>query len=78
MEKCFFIYRVSVHPSVVVGGASLGPCKRHALPGMTVCSLHATREAMAYYIRQLYEQNQELKKQLQHALKGKNKKTKGK
>ena len=57
-EKCNHITRVSVHPSVRVGGASLGRCENEALPGMTVCYLHADREAMAYQIRHLWNQIQ--------------------
>lgn len=52
-DKCTYVHRVSVHPSIKVGGASLGRCENDTLPGMTVCWEHADREAMAYHIRYL-------------------------
>ena len=50
-NQCSYINRVAIHESIKVGGASLGRCENECLPGMTVCYLHATREAMAYAIK---------------------------
>lgn len=52
-NRCEYIHRVSVHPSIKIGGASLGRCKNRALPGMRFCYIHSTREAMAYIIRNI-------------------------
>lgn len=49
-KQCCHIYRASLHPSIKIGGASLGRCEHEALPGMTVCWKHAEREAMAFWI----------------------------
>ena len=48
--RCNHIYRVKVHESVVIGGASVGRCENEALPGMTKCIEHAGREAMGMAI----------------------------
>ena len=53
MTRCNHENRVSIHPSIRVGGVSVGQCERKALPLMVVCEEHASREAMAMVIRQL-------------------------
>lgn len=52
-ERCQYIHRVGIHPSVKIGGAGIGRCKNKALPGMTVCYIHANRDGMALAIRML-------------------------
>uniref|UniRef100_A0A6M3XS26 Uncharacterized protein n=2 Tax=viral metagenome TaxID=1070528 RepID=A0A6M3XS26_9ZZZZ len=49
--QCTHVDRVSVHPSIKIGGASLGQCKNEALPEFTVCHEHACREALVYQVR---------------------------
>ena len=50
-ERCSHIPRGRVHPSVKIGGVSMGRCKNKALPGMDVCYIHANRDGMALAIR---------------------------
>lgn len=52
-DRCEYIHRVSLHPSIRIGGASLGRCINKALPGMRFCYIHSTREAMAHMIKTL-------------------------
>jgi hypothetical protein len=59
-NKCHHRYRVSVHPSIVIGGVFVGKCNRDALPLMTVCAEHADRWAMGVNIRDLYDKWQKL------------------
>jgi len=54
-QVCSHIHRVSVHPSVVIGGASLGGCDKPALPGFTVCAEHVTKEALILKLQQTEE-----------------------
>lgn len=67
--RCRYIHRISVHPTIKVGGPSLGRCANTALPGMDQCYIHAPREAMAYAIRILDDKVWKLEKEL-HELKG--------
>lgn len=50
-ERCTYVSRASLHPSVKIGGASFGRCKNDVLPGMLMCYIHANRGAMAMAIR---------------------------
>ena len=50
-ERCTYIRRVNTHPTVKIGGVFVGRCKNKALPGMTVCYVHANRNGMAFAIR---------------------------
>ena len=52
-DKCDHVERVSIHPSIKIGGAAMGRCERDALPGMVVCGEHATRDALVMNIRTL-------------------------
>lgn len=45
--KCRFVKRASVHPSVVIGGASLGQCENEVVPGLVMCFEHADKEALS-------------------------------
>lgn len=58
---CGKAMRLTVHDSVVVGGASVGACENECLPTMTVCEEHATPDA----VRMLA---QHLSKELETAL----------
>ncbi len=64
-NRCQYIHRVSVHPSIVIGGVGIGRCNNEALPGMLYCYIHTTREAMAMYIRSLYYELQQILKKLE-------------
>lgn len=61
-EKCEVVFRVPVHPSIVIGGASLGRCQNDAAPGLTCCWEHANKETLIHYIRMLLKEIDELKK----------------
>lgn len=52
-DKCDHVVRVSIHPSIRIGGASIGRCENKCLPGMVRCYKHADREAMAFMIRSM-------------------------
>ena len=45
-ERCEYIHRASVHPSVLIGGFNLGRCKNKALPGCRFCHIHISRDAL--------------------------------
>jgi len=62
MKTCSHVNRVSVHPSIRIGGTTIGRCSRPCLPRMTVCYEHATREALAYLIRSLHSELEEVSK----------------
>jgi len=61
--KCDHVHRVSVHPSVRIGGASLGQCEKDAAPGLTCCWEHATKECLIYYVQHLLRQESRLKRE---------------
>lgn len=58
MKKCNKTTRLSVHPSVKIGGATIGKCQNECLPEMTVCWEHASREALVMHIEDLYKRLQ--------------------
>jgi hypothetical protein len=69
-EKCTHIERVSLHPSVKVGGFCIGGCENEAVPGLNVCLRHAHTESMLYCIQSLLKDIEKWKKKLKR-LKGK-------
>jgi hypothetical protein len=58
--RCKYVHRVGVHPSIKVGGPSIGRCTNDALPGMRMCYMHASREAMSMAIRMYAKKIEEL------------------
>lgn len=54
--KCGHVNRLPIYDRQGrrLGAPSVGKCEREVLPGMTGCSEHVTREAMAYWIRELH------------------------
>ena len=44
--KCREAHRVSLHPSVRIGGFSLGECGKDVLEGFVVCFEHVNKEAL--------------------------------
>lgn len=61
MKKCNKTIRVGVHPSVKIGGVTIGECQNECLPEMTVCWRHASREALVMHIKNLYGRLQKAK-----------------
>jgi hypothetical protein len=61
-NRCSHIERVSIHPSVKIGGAFVGQCVREALPGLTVCAWHADPETLSKMIMDLYIAHEALRK----------------
>jgi hypothetical protein len=55
-DRCEYIHRLDTHSSIMHGGSSLGRCTNDALPGMRFCYVHADREAMAYHIRNMWDE----------------------
>jgi len=66
-KMCSHIHRVSVHPSVVIGGASLGECDRPALRGLTVCFDHVTKDALLLKLQQTEAELAECRRKLVNA-----------
>lgn len=56
--RCQHVQRLNVHPTIRIGGVSVGRCVNKALPGMVNCYIHTPREAMDYVIRSLSEKVQ--------------------
>ena len=52
-RQCNHINRVNVHPSVVIGGASIGQCPNEALEGFVVCYEHVEKAALLLMIDNL-------------------------
>jgi len=52
-DACGHVDRVAIHPSIKIGGASIGVCDRKRLPGMTVCAWHADPDAVTMMMTQL-------------------------
>ena len=48
---CGEVMRVQVHPSIVIGGVSVGSCPNARLPGLVVCYDHATKDSLAALAR---------------------------
>jgi hypothetical protein len=44
--QCDVINRVSVHPSIKIGGVSVGQCPKVVLEGFVVCFEHVNKEAL--------------------------------
>ena len=61
-ERCSFVWRVRIHPSIIIGGVSLGQCERKPLPEMNVCTEHADKEAMGLVIRVLARKLKQLER----------------
>lgn len=61
-NRCNHINRVAVHPSVVVGGASLGQCENQALPLLVKCVEHADRDAIKIAMEQMDKELQQLRR----------------
>jgi len=59
--KCRHVNRVSVHPSVVIGGASLGQCENEVVPGLVMCFEHADKEALSMLAQERRIENEKLK-----------------
>jgi len=64
MEKCSHIYRVSTHPSIKVGGSSIGQCTNECLPGFTVCFEHVTKDALSMMLKIAMSRIDEMEKKL--------------
>ena len=62
--RCQHTHRLGVHPSVKIGGVSVGRCVNDALPGMVYCYIHTPKEALAYAIRSLDEKVRKLEAEL--------------
>jgi hypothetical protein len=62
--RCQHVHRLNVHPSIRIGGVSVGRCVNKALPGMVNCYIHTPREAMDYVIRSLFEKVQSLENEI--------------
>ena len=60
--KCCHVDRVSIHPSIKIGGSIVGECKNKVAPGMNCCWEHATKEALIYYVQTLLKENSKLKR----------------
>ena len=60
MSRCSHINIVSVHPSVKIGGASIGQCQNECIPGLVVCAKHADKEALVILVKQLLKRIKEL------------------
>lgn len=60
-ERCGYITRINVHSSVKIGGVSLGRCTNRCLPGMNVCYIHASRNALEYAIKMYYVECEKLR-----------------
>lgn len=53
---CGKVKRVPVHPSVVIGGATVDVCQNKCLPEMTVCEEHASPDAVRMLVTMLVKQ----------------------
>lgn len=60
--KCDHVYRVSVHPSVKIGGVSVGQCEKDVLPGFVVCFEHVNKEALWMMLQSERHEIAQLKK----------------
>lgn len=62
--KCNTVYRAQLHPSIVMGGVSIGECDKECIPGFVVCFEHVNKEALTMMLRSerrvIAEQNQEI------------------
>lgn len=67
MKKCSHIDRVSIHPSIKIGGVSIGQCQNRCVPGLVVCAEHASKDALVMLVKQLLKQIKELKARLNYA-----------
>lgn len=52
-KKCNRRHTVSIHPSVKIGGFTLGTCENDVLPGMVVCEYHADPSAVRMLVEGL-------------------------
>lgn len=50
-QRCSYRLQLKIHSSIACGGPSIGRCTNKSLPGMTVCYIHANRDALAMCIR---------------------------
>lgn len=51
--KCIHKYTLQVHPSVVIGGVSVGRCENESIPGTVVCFEHITKDTLMIMVDQL-------------------------
>ena len=68
-DKCDHLTRVSIHPSIKIGGASIGRCTRDALPGMLVCAEHATPDAIRMLVHGYEDRAERLRAKAMEELK---------
>jgi hypothetical protein len=58
--KCQKVFRVSIHPSIKMGGATVGKCQNDAAPGLNCCWEHAEKETLIHYIQMLLKEREQL------------------
>jgi len=64
-ERCTHIFRSGpLHPSIKIGGASLGQCPNKRFPELVVCFDHADKETLALLAKQALKQVAILRKQV--------------
>lgn len=52
-QRCSYIFRSGpLHPSIKIGGVSLGQCPNERFPELVVCYEHATKDTLALLARQ--------------------------
>lgn len=52
-KKCNRRHTVPIHPSVKIGGATVGVCGRDVLPGLVVCEYHADPSTVRLLVESL-------------------------
>ena len=65
MKKCNRTFNANVHPSVRIGGFSMGGCENEVLPGMVVCAWHTTPDAVIMLVAQLTKEIEELTRKVE-------------
>lgn len=62
-KRCSHINRSGpLHPSIKVGGFSMGQCENECFPDLVVCYEHATKETLALLARQYMDKCKKLEK----------------
>ena len=65
MGRCSHVYRSGqLHPSIKIGGVSLGQCENECFPDLVVCLEHANKETLAMLAQQYMRRCAALEKEL--------------
>jgi len=59
-RRCTHVFRSGpLHPSIVIGGASLGRCPKERFPALIVCYEHATKDTLALMAKRAVESEEQ-------------------